>query len=103
MYEIKGNWFVRQSSGCLIYIIYIVGYAIVFGFVGAILNTIFPGVFTPAFFNSWWVVLVAIGACALLVVYSKIFKSLFYRFIRCAEKQLNRKIKVGESDFNRWA
>ena len=102
MYEIKGNWLVRQSSGCLIYIIYIVGYAIVLGFISAILNTILPGVFTPAFFNSWWVVLVAIGACALLVVYSKIFQSLFFRFIRCAEKQFNRKIKLGESDFNRW-
>ena len=102
MYEIKGNWFVRQSSGCLIYIINIGGYAIVLGFISAILNTILPGVFTPSFFNSWWVVLVAIGACALLVVYSKVFKSLFYRIIRCAEKQLNRKIKVGESDFNRY-
>ena len=102
MYEIKGNWFVRQSSGCLIYIIFIVGYAIVFGIIAAILNSIFSGVFAPAFFNGWGAIVVAIGACALFVVYSKIFQSLFFRFIRCAEKQLNRKIKAGESDFNRW-
>ena len=102
MYEIKGNWFVRQSSGCLIYIIFIVGYAIVFGIIAAILNSIFSGVFTPAFINGWGAIVVAIGACAIFVVYAKIFERLFYRFIRCAEKQFNRKIKVGESDFNRW-
>ena len=102
MYEIKGSWLVRQSSGCLIYIIFIVGYAIVFGIIAAILNSIFSGVFTPAFINGWGAIVVAIGACALFVAYAKIFQQLFFRFIRCAEKQLNRKIKVGESDFNRY-
>ena len=101
MYEIKGNWFVRQSSGCLIYIIFMGGFAFVLFFIGAALNSIFSGVFTPAFFNSWWVVLVAIGAITIFVVYAKIFERLFYCFIRCAEKQFNRKIKVGESDFFR--
>ena len=102
MYEIKGNWFVRQSSGCLIYIIFIVGYAIVFGIIAAILNSIFSGVFTPAFINGWGAVVIAIGACAIFVVYAKTCHQLFLRFIKCAEKQLNRKIEVGESDFNRW-
>jgi len=102
MYEIKGSWFVRQSSGCLIYIIFIAGYAIVFGIIAAILNSIFSGVFTPAFINGWGAIVVAIGACAIFVVYAKTFQQLFHRFIKCAEKQFNRKIEFRESNFNRW-
>ena len=102
MYEIKGNWFVRLSSSVLIYIIFMVGYGILLGFIAVILNTIFPGVFTPAFSNSLAAILVIIGVCAIFVVYATIFERLFYRFIRCAEKQLNRKIEVRKNNIKGW-
>ena len=102
MYEIKGSWFVRLSSSVLIYIIFMVGYGILLGLIAVILNTIFPGIFTSAFSNGLAAILVAIGACAIFVVYATIFKRLFLGFIKCAEKQLNRKIEVRENNIKGW-
>ena len=102
MYEIKGNWFVRLSSSVLIYIVFMVGYGILLGIVAVILNTIFSGVFITAFSNSLAAILVIIGVCAIFVVYATIFDRLFYRFIRCAEKQLNRKIEVRKNNIKGW-
>ena len=102
MYEIKGNWFVRLSSSVVIYLIFMVGYGILLGFIAVILNTIFSGVFIPAFSNSLAAILVITGVCAIFVVYATIFDHLFYRFIRCAEKQLNRKIEVRKNNIKGW-
>ena len=102
MYEIKGNWFVRLSSSVLIYLIFIVGYGILLGFIAVILITIFSGVFIPAFTNSLAAILVIIGVCAIFVIYATMFERLFYRFIRCAEKQLKRKIEVRETKHKWW-
>ena len=102
MYEIKGNWFVRLSSSVLIYLIFMVGYGILLGFIAGILNRIFSGVFIPAFSNSLAAILVITGVCAIFVVYATIFERLFYRFVRCAEKQLNRKIEVRKNNIKGW-
>ena len=102
MYEIKGNWFVRLSSSVVIYIMFMVGYGILLGFIAVTLNTIFPGAFTPAFSNSLAAIIVVIGVCAIFVVYATIFERLFYRFVRCAEKQLNRKIEVRKNNIKGW-
>ena len=102
MYEIKGNWFVRLSSSVLIYLTFMVGYGILLGFIAVILNTIFSGIFIPAFTNNLSAILVIIGVCAIFVEYATIFERLFYRFIRCAEKQLNRKIEVRKNNIKGW-
>ena len=102
MYEIKGNWFVRLSSSVLIYIIFMVGYGILLGCIAVIMNTIFPGVFMPAFSNSLAAILLVIGVCAIFVVYATIFQRLFLRFIKCAEKQLNSKIEVRKNNIKGW-
>jgi len=102
MYEIKGNWFVRLSSSVLIYLTFMVGYGILLGFIAVTLNMMFSGIFVPAFTNSLAAILVIIGVCAIFVVYATIFEHLFFRFIRCAEKQLNRKIEVRRNKFYRY-
>jgi len=79
-----------------------VGYGILLGFIAVILNTIFSGIFIPAFTNNLSAILVIIGVCAIFVEYATIFERLFYRFIRCAEKQLNRKIEVRKNNIKGW-
>ena len=100
MYQIKGSFPLRASSGCLIYMIYMIGFIFVMIIIGSVVSGVFAGILTPAFYNGWGVIPIAIGTTVLLVVYSIIFKRIFFSLIRCVEKRFNRKIEVEK--FRSW-
>ena len=93
MYQIKGKWYVTQISGILTLIIFL---GIISGITSWLLLTFCTDECSLLDTEGWrgWANFILFIAWILL--YMRVFKFLYFKIIRIAERMLKRKIDVQE-------